>query len=209
MSELERSVDAVVIGERERLVAELGGPQRELLGERSAVEEAVGRMTVELGVGRAHARMPPFSFVRVLRTTRALCRINLVGRWAGVPLLKGHPERRRSTLTRLCLLAIPLAAELVAKDDDVAARVEHDLEVAPAHRLLCPPAVDDAPLLPYCGHADAIDRRWNFVLDHDENGGRLVQSSFGTRNAPVSGMRDHGATSTTVQTASAPAEARA
>ncbi len=32
LGELERAVDAVVVGERERLVAELRRPQRELLG---------------------------------------------------------------------------------------------------------------------------------------------------------------------------------
>ena len=32
MGELERAVDAVMIGERERLVAELRRPQRQLLG---------------------------------------------------------------------------------------------------------------------------------------------------------------------------------
>jgi hypothetical protein len=37
--ELERAEDPVVVGERERLVAELGGPHRQLLGQRGAVEE--------------------------------------------------------------------------------------------------------------------------------------------------------------------------
>ena len=40
--ELERAVDAVVVGERERLVAELGGPDHELLGLRRPVEERIG-----------------------------------------------------------------------------------------------------------------------------------------------------------------------
>jgi len=31
-----------VVGERERLVADLGRPHRELLGQRSAVEERIG-----------------------------------------------------------------------------------------------------------------------------------------------------------------------
>ena len=39
MRELERAVDAVVVGERERLVAELRRPHRQLLGQRRAVEE--------------------------------------------------------------------------------------------------------------------------------------------------------------------------
>jgi hypothetical protein len=40
--ELERAVDAVVVGERERLVAKLGRSRRELLGQRGAVEERIG-----------------------------------------------------------------------------------------------------------------------------------------------------------------------
>jgi hypothetical protein len=40
--ELERAVDAVVVGQRERLVAELGGACGELLGQRGAVEERIG-----------------------------------------------------------------------------------------------------------------------------------------------------------------------
>jgi len=40
--ELERAVDAVVVGERERFVAELGRPGGELLGLRGAVEERIG-----------------------------------------------------------------------------------------------------------------------------------------------------------------------
>jgi hypothetical protein len=48
--ELERPVDAVMVGERERLVAELGGARRELLRERSAVEERVGAVGMQLDV---------------------------------------------------------------------------------------------------------------------------------------------------------------
>jgi hypothetical protein len=40
--ELQRAVDAVVVGERERLVAELGGARCELLGQRGTVEERIG-----------------------------------------------------------------------------------------------------------------------------------------------------------------------
>ena len=50
MRELERAVDPVVVGERERLVAELGRASRELLGVRRPVEEAVGGVTVQLDV---------------------------------------------------------------------------------------------------------------------------------------------------------------
>ena len=39
--ELERAVDALVVGERERLVAELGGAERQLLGMRGTVEERI------------------------------------------------------------------------------------------------------------------------------------------------------------------------
>ncbi len=57
--ELERAVDAVVVGERERLVAELGRANRELLGQRGAVEERVGGVRVKLGIchwGRTYVR---------------------------------------------------------------------------------------------------------------------------------------------------------
>ena len=48
--ELERPVDAVVVGERERLVPELRRPRRELLGLRGTVQERVRRVTVQLDV---------------------------------------------------------------------------------------------------------------------------------------------------------------
>ena len=50
VGELERAVDAVVIGQRERGVAELCGPHDELLGMRRAVEERVGGMAVQLDI---------------------------------------------------------------------------------------------------------------------------------------------------------------
>jgi hypothetical protein len=57
MRELERAVQPVVVGERERGIAELGGLKRKLLGERCAVEEGVGAVAVELDVRRrAHVR---------------------------------------------------------------------------------------------------------------------------------------------------------
>jgi len=40
--ELERAAHPVVIGERERVVAELGGRERQFLGMRCAVEERIG-----------------------------------------------------------------------------------------------------------------------------------------------------------------------
>ena len=42
LRELERAEDAVVVCERERLVAELGGAQRQFLGMRRSVEERIG-----------------------------------------------------------------------------------------------------------------------------------------------------------------------
>ena len=50
--ELERAVDAVVVGEREGVVAELGGARGELLRQRGAVEERVRRVGVQLDVRR-------------------------------------------------------------------------------------------------------------------------------------------------------------
>jgi hypothetical protein len=43
---------------------------------------------------------------------------------------------------------------LVAVDDGVLSRLEHDVEVPPVHRLLRPPAVDDAPL--FADRADGL-----------------------------------------------------
>jgi hypothetical protein len=51
--ELERAVDPVVVGDRERLVAELRSPQRQLLRKRRAVEERVRRVGVQLDVVHA------------------------------------------------------------------------------------------------------------------------------------------------------------
>jgi hypothetical protein len=56
--ELERPVDAVVVGERECVVAELCGARGELFRQRRAVEERVRRMRVQLDVGRPGAGRP-------------------------------------------------------------------------------------------------------------------------------------------------------
>ena len=48
--ELERAVDPVVVGERERLVPELRRPRGELLRLRRAVEERVRAVAVQLDV---------------------------------------------------------------------------------------------------------------------------------------------------------------
>src|SRR5919201_5732046 len=98
-------------------------------------------------------------------------------------------------------LGEPPPSRTVVKHDRVLAALEHDLEISPHDGLLRPPAVEDAPLL-----ADERDRLVVHLprrpverrLDHPR--ARLVQSSRGTKSARVSGIRDHGATSTTVQT---------
>src|SRR5204863_99358 len=78
---------------------------------------------------------------------------------------------------------------------------EHDLEVAAHDGRLRPPAVEHAPLF-----AQDRDRlmvhlpRRAVEVRLDARRARLVQSSRGTKSARVSGIRDHGATSTTVQT---------
>jgi hypothetical protein len=41
VGELERAADGVVVGERERLVAEVGGARGELVGQRGPVEERI------------------------------------------------------------------------------------------------------------------------------------------------------------------------
>jgi len=89
--------------------------------------------------------------------------------------------------------------------DDVLAALEDDVEIPPIDRILCPPAVDDTPLL-----ADQLDRqtidetRRPVCMRLDEGGARLIQSSRGTNSARASGIRDHGATSTTLATAPPP-----
>src|SRR3989441_10734478 len=50
LGERHRAVDAVVVGEGERLVSQVRGRERQLLGERGAVEKRVCRMTVEFDV---------------------------------------------------------------------------------------------------------------------------------------------------------------
>src|SRR5947199_136956 len=83
----------------------------------------------------------------------------------------------------------------------VLAAGEDDVEVPPAHRPLRPSAIDHPPLL-----ADQRDRRAVHAARRtvdmrlDQRPLRLVQSSRGTSSALCSGRRDHGATSTTVQT---------
>ncbi len=60
VGELERPVDAVVVGQGEGVVAELRGARCELFRQRGAVEERVGRVGVQLDVGSgARGRRPP------------------------------------------------------------------------------------------------------------------------------------------------------
>ena len=77
--ELERAVDAVVVGEGERRVAELRRPGRQLLRLRRAVEERVGRVRVELDV--AHPRVlheHMFYCISFVRESRPRLRVRLV-----------------------------------------------------------------------------------------------------------------------------------
>ena len=102
-------------------------------------------------------------------------------------------------------LAEPAAVLVVVEDDDVLATLEDDVEVASIDGFLRPPAVDDAPLFADQFDRQAIDetrRPIGFWLD--EGGAWLVQSSRGTNSARASGIRDHGATSTTLATAPPP-----
>ena len=55
LRERHRAVQPVVIGERERREAQLGGRERELLGQRGAVQKRERGVTMQLGVHRAHA----------------------------------------------------------------------------------------------------------------------------------------------------------
>ena len=106
-------------------------------------------------------------------------------------------------------LAEPSAPLLVAEHDDVLARLEHELEVAPLDGLLGPPAVDHAPLLADDRHPETIHEPRRSVESRlDERRLRLVQSSRGTNSARASGIRDHGATSTTDATEPEPVLAR-
>ena len=71
--ELHRAVDGVVIGQRERVVAELERRRGQLLGQRDAVQEGVGGVAVELDVGACGAHrwrnQPPPA--RSWKTTRS------------------------------------------------------------------------------------------------------------------------------------------
>ncbi len=85
VGELERAVDPVVVGERERRVAELGRPHHELLRHRGPVEERERRVAVELDVSahlpgvagassRLHTRRSPFRAAVADRSAKYLRR---------------------------------------------------------------------------------------------------------------------------------------
>src|SRR5579871_1548422 len=96
--------------------------------------------------------------------------------------------------------------------DGVLAGLEDGLEVAAHDGLLRPPAVDDAPFLPEDGDRLVVDLDGEPTrVRLDARRARGVESrysSFGTSSARLSGTRDHGATSTTVQTEPEPVLAR-
>src|SRR5215203_5670342 len=118
--------------------------------------------------------------------------------------VEGGPRRPRDS----GFLAEPASPLLVLENRNVLARRENEVEVAPPHGRVGPPAVEHPPLLAHLQDTHLPDRSRQPFLDRDAHGSRLVQSSRGTRIALASGMRDHGATSTTVQTASIPIAAR-
>jgi hypothetical protein len=64
---------------------------------------------------------------------------------------------------------------VVVEDDDVLAALQHDIEVPTVDRVLRPPAVDDAPLLPDHLDRQAIDETRRPVCSWlDEGSPRLV-----------------------------------
>ena len=69
--ELHRAVDPVVVGQRERPVTELECCGGELLGQRGAVEEGIGGVAMQLGVGDAHRWRNQRPLVRSWKTTRS------------------------------------------------------------------------------------------------------------------------------------------
>ena len=53
--------------------------------------------------------------------------------------------------------ALAEPAFFVPEDDRVLAALQHHVEIAPLHRLLGPPAIDDAPLLADERYRSAVD----------------------------------------------------
>jgi hypothetical protein len=72
-------------------------------------------------------------------------------------------------------LAEPAAGVLVPEDDRVLSALEDHVEIAPLHRLLGPPAIDDAPLLTDERDRPAVDLpRRPVEVRLDENRPRSV-----------------------------------
>jgi hypothetical protein len=103
------------------------------------------------------------------------------------------------------------------EDDGVLSRFQDDVEIPAVDRLFGPPPVDHAPLLAHERDRPAVDLPGGPVeVRLDDGRLRLVQapggasaySSLGTNMARVSGIRDQGATSTTVATEPGPVLAR-
>src|SRR3954470_15356415 len=110
-------------------------------------------------------------------------------------------------------LCIPASARAVVEDDGVLSALEHELEVPADDGILRPPAVDDAPFLPDERDGSVVHlERPPVRVGLDARRPRRVEacgySSFGTSSARLSGTRDQGATSTTVQTEPDPVLAR-
>ena len=61
LRQLHRPGDRVVVGQSERRIAELARALRQLLRQRDAVQERVGRVAVQLHVGRGR-RHPPLAY---------------------------------------------------------------------------------------------------------------------------------------------------
>ena len=138
-----------------------------------------------------------------------------------------EPRRRRAHATSVALrpLREPAARSRSRKTQTFSSGLEHDLEVAAVDRLLRPPAVDDTPFLAH--ERDAWRLTTGACRRHavSTSAGRGAfkrpalgtlqgeaasprHTSRGTTSARVSGIRDHGATSTTAQTEPEPVLAR-
>ena len=64
---------------------------------------------------------------------------------------------RSRTLRSDSALAEPASAFVVPEDDSILATFEDHVEIAPLHRFLGPPAIDDAPLLTDERYGPAVD----------------------------------------------------
>ena len=78
--------------------------------------------------------------------------------------MEGGPRRPRESSG---FLAKPTSPLLVFEDRDVLASRENEVEVAPSHGRVGPPAVDHPPLLTHLEDAYLPDRSWQPILDRD------------------------------------------